>query len=197
MPFEIKFQELSEQEETFVWQDIKVDAFRVNHNVTCYGYTLTLPRAGKFSVDRAREKNIPMKYWNGLQKGNTYEEEGQVYKPEMVLGPDRKGLKLTYCTDTRPTPLIEKYAEGSDLFICEGMYGEKEKEIKAVEHKHMMMQEAAAIAAKADVGEMWLTHYSPSMAKPAVFMDEIREIFPRTIAAKDRTTTTLNFSDKD
>lgn len=32
------------------------------------------------------------------------------------------------------------------------MYGEKEKEIKAIEHKHMMMQEAAAIAAKADVG---------------------------------------------
>ena len=58
------------------------------------------------------------------------------------------------------------------------MYGEKEKEIKAIEHKHMMMQEAAAIAAKADVGEMWLTHYSPSMAKPAVFMYEISEIFP-------------------
>ena len=34
------------------------------------------------------------------------------------------------------------------MFICEGMYGEKEKEIKAIEHKHMMMQEAAAIAAK-------------------------------------------------
>lgn len=131
-----------------------------------------------------------------MQKGNTYEEDGHIYTPDMVLGPDRKGLKLTYCTDTRPTPLIEKYAAGSDLFICEGMYGEKEKEIKAIEHKHMMMQEAAAIAAKADVGEMWLTHYSPSMAKPAVFMDEIREIFPRTIAAKDRTTTTLKFSEK-
>lgn len=196
LPFEIRFQELSEAEESFMWEDLRVDAFRVNHNVTCYGYSLSLPRTGKFSVDRARENEIPMKYWNGLQKGNTYEEDGHIYTPDMVLGPDRKGLKLTYCTDTRPTPLIEKYAAGSDLFICEGMYGEKEKEIKAIEHKHMMMQEAAAIAAKADVGEMWLTHYSPSMAKPAVFMDEIREIFPRTIAAKDRTTTTLKFSEK-
>ena len=187
LPFEIRFQELSEAEESFMW---------VNHRATCYGYSLSLPRTGKFSVDRARENEIPMKYWNGLQKGNTYEEDGHIYTPDMVLGPDRKGLKLTYCTDTRPTPLIEKYAAGSDLFICEGMYGEKEKEIKAIEHKHMMMQEAAAIAAKADVGEMWLTHYSPSMAKPAVFMDEIREIFPRTIAAKDRTTTTLKFSEE-
>jgi ribonuclease Z len=162
LPFEIRFQELSEAEESFMWEDLRVDAFRVNHNVTCYGYSLSLPRTGKFSVDRARENEIPMKYWNGLQKGNTYEEDGHIYTPDMVLGPDRKGLKLTYCTDTRPTPLIEKYAAGSDLFICEGMYGEKEKEIKAIEHKHMMMQEAAAIAAKADVGEMWLTHYSPS-----------------------------------
>ena len=176
LPFEIKFQELSEAEESFEWQDIRVDAFRVNHNVTCYGYSMTLPRTGKFSVDRAKENDIPMKYWNGLQKGNTYEVDGHVYTPDMVLGPERKGLKLTYCTDTRPTPLIEKYA---------------------VEHKHMMMQEAANIAAEADVGELWLTHYSPSMAKPAVFMDEIRSIFPRTIAAKDRTTTTLKFSENE
>ena len=57
--------------------------------------------------------------------------------------------------------------------------------------------EAAAIAAQADVGEMWLTHYSPSMTKPAVFMDEVRSIFPRAIAAKDRMTTTLKFNDEE
>ena len=113
----------------------------------------------------------------------------------MVLGPDRKGLKLTYCTDTRPTPLIEKYAAGSDLFICEGMYGEKEKEIKAIEHKHMMMQEAAAIAAKADVGEMWLTHYSPSLVRPDEFMDKVREIFPNAYPGKDGKSLELNFEE--
>ena len=57
----------------------------------CYGYSLSLPRTGKFSVDRARENEIPMKYWNGLQQGNTYEEDGHIYTPDMVLGPDRKG----------------------------------------------------------------------------------------------------------
>lgn len=55
----------------------------------------------------------------------------------MVLGPPRKGIKLTYCTDTRPTKSIRENAEGSDLFICEGMYGEPEKAKKAVEYKHM------------------------------------------------------------
>ena len=195
LPFEIRFQELSEAEESFMWEDLRVDAFRVNHNVTCYGYSLSLPRTGKFSVDRARENEIPMKYWNGLQKGNTYEEDGHIYTPDMVLGPDRKGLKLTYCTDTRPTPLIEKYAAGSDLFICEGMYGEKEKEIKAIEHKHMMMQEAAAIAAKADVGEMWLTHYSPSLVRPDEYLPKVKQIFANTKMPKDGWMKTIDFVD--
>lgn len=197
LPFEIQFKELSENEESFVWQDMTIDAFRVNHNVTCYGYSMTLKRAGRFDVDRARENQVPMKYWSGLQKGNVYQESGVTFTPSMVLGPERKGIKLTYCTDTRPVPLIEQNAKGSDLFICEGMYGEKEKEEKALEHKHMMMQEAAAIANAADVGQLWLTHYSPSMSKPAVFVDEIREIFPRTVAAKDRMSTTLKFDDEE
>ena len=48
----------------------------------------------------------------------------------MVIGPARRGIKLTYCTDTRPTDSIRKNAKGSDLFICEGKYGEKEKAAK-------------------------------------------------------------------
>ena len=84
----------------------------------------------------------------------------------MVLGPDRRGLKVTYCTDTRPVPVIAEYAAGSDLFICEGMYGEKEKASKAREYKHMTFYEAAALAKEAKPGQLWLTHYSPSLTRP-------------------------------
>ena len=111
----------------------------------------------------------------------------------MVLGPQRKGIKLTYCTDTRPTDSIRKNAAGSDLFICEGMYGEKDKQKKAKEYKHMTFYEAAQLAKDADVGELWLTHYSPSLNRPEEYMDEVREIFPRAIAAKDRRTVELVF----
>ena len=31
----------------------RLKAFRVNHNVTCYGYTMEIDRAGKFDVERA------------------------------------------------------------------------------------------------------------------------------------------------
>lgn len=59
-------------------------------------------------MEHALERQIPQKYWSRLQKGEIIEEEDKTYLPEMVLGPPRKGIKLTYCTDTRPTESIAK-----------------------------------------------------------------------------------------
>ncbi len=193
LPFEIKFLEITEPEQTFEMNGYRLKAFRVNHNVTCYGYTLEIDRAGKFDLERAIAQGIPKQYWKYLQKGETIEEDGRVYTPDMVLGAQRKGIKLTYCTDTRPTNSIRQNAVGSDLFICEGMYGEKEKAAKAVEFKHMTFYEAAKLAKEAEVSEMWLTHYSPSLTRPEEYMDEVRAIFPNAKAGKDRMSVELDF----
>lgn len=195
LPFEIKYIEITEPEQTFELNGYRLHAFRVKHNVTCYGYTMEIDRAGKFDVQRAMEQDIPKQYWKILQKGEEVCLEDRVLTPDMVLGPARKGIKLTYCTDTRPTDLIRKYAKDSDLFICEGMYGEKDKAAKAIEHKHMTFYEAAKIAKEAQVREMWLTHYSPSLTRPEEFMDDVRSIFPNAIAGKDKMTVTLNFEE--
>lgn len=195
LPFSIKYQEITEPEQTFEMNGYRLKAFRVNHNVLCYGYTMEVDRAGKFDVERATEAQIPQRYWGTLQKGETVEVDDHVYTPDMVLGPQRKGIKLTYCTDTRPTDSIRRNAQGSDLFICEGMYGEKDKQKKAREYKHMTFYEAAKLAKDANVGELWLTHYSPSLTRPEEYMDAVREIFPKAIAAKDRRTVELMFED--
>ena len=123
LPFEIEFRELTQPEETIEIKGYHITAFRVNHNVTCYGYSLEIKRTGKFDAARAKEQNIPLKCWNPLQKGETVTVDGITYTPDMVLGPARKGIKLTYTTDTRPVKAISEHAAGSDLFICEGMYG--------------------------------------------------------------------------
>ena len=195
LPFEIKFIELTEPEETIELKGYTIHAFRVNHNVTCYGYTLEIPRAGRFSVEHALERQIPQKYWSRLQKGEIIEEEDKTYLPEMVLGPPRKGIKLTYCTDTRPTESIAKNAKDSDLFICEGMYAEKEKLAKAKQYKHMTFYEAAHLAKDAGVKEMWLTHFSPSLARGEDYMDAVRKIYPNAYLGKDGKSVTLDFEE--
>jgi len=196
LPFEIRYLELTEPQQDFSLEELRVRAFRVNHNVVCYGYSISLDRIGRFQVEKAKELGIEMKYWSRLQKGERIETERGVLTPEMVLGPARKGLKLTYCTDTRPTESIVENAAGSDLFICEGMYGEADKREKAREHKHMTFQEAAKLARKADVGQMWLTHYSPSLTRPEPFMDEVKKIFPRSFAGKDGKSMELQFKEE-
>ena len=195
LPFFIQYIEITEPEQTFEINGYRLKAFRVNHNVICYGYTVEIDRAGKFDVERANAANIPQKFWGILQRGETVEAEGKTYTPDMVLGPARKGIKVAYCTDTRPTDSIRVNAAGSDLFVCEGMYGEKDKQKKAREYKHMTFYEAAQLAKEADVKEMWLTHYSPSPNHPEEYMDEVRRIFPRTVAAKDKRSVELLFED--
>lgn len=196
LPFEIEFRELTQPEETIEIKGYHITAFRVNHNVTCYGYSLEIKRTGKFDAARAKEQNIPLKCWNPLQKGENVTVDGITYTPDMVLGPARKGIKLTYTTDTRPVKAISEHAAGSDLFICEGMYGEQDKEAKAKAYKHMTFREAASLAKEAGVGEMWLTHYSPSLVRPEEALEEAANIFPNTIAAKDRQSVELQFEEE-
>lgn len=195
LPFEIVLDEIEGNEADFYVDDLCIHAFRVNHSMLCYGYTMTVPRKGKFDVERAKAQGIEVKYWNRLQHGQTIEEDGVHYTPEMVMGEARRGLKVTYCTDTRPTESIAVNAADSDLFICEGMYGENEKIDKAKQNKHMMFYEAANLAKEAGVKEMWLTHYSPSMAHPEPYMKAVKKIFPNAIAGKDGMSKDLLFDE--
>lgn len=196
LPFEINYLEITEREQVFEMNGYRIRAFRVNHNIACYGYVLEVDRAGKFDPVKAKENNIEMKYWSRLQKGESVEaEDGRVLTQDMILGPARKGLKVTYCTDSRPCESITENAKESDLFICEGMYGEPDMEVKAREHKHMTFYEAAKIAEAAKVREMWLTHYSPSLPKPALYEKEVRAVFPNTVVAKDGRTVDLMFEE--
>ncbi len=197
LPFPIRFIELEKDQESFTFNGLRINAFKVQHNITCYGYSVELDRAGKFDVDKAKALEIPMLYWSKLQKGESVQYEDKTFTPDMVLGAPRKGIKLTYCTDSRPTKGIIENAVDSDLFICEGMYGEPDKESKAKEYKHMTFYEAAQMACDANVKEMWLTHYSPSLVRPQDYEEKVREIFLNTIVARDRRTTTLLFEEGD
>ena len=196
LPFSIECMELTENEQSIPFDGFRIEAFRVNHNVICYGYNIVIERGGRFLLEKAQSLGIPKQYWNRLQKGETIETPEGLLTPDMVLGPPRKGIKLTYCTDTRPTEGIVKNAAGADLFICEGMYGEPEKKEKAKEYKHMTFLEAADMAKRAQVKQMWLTHYSPSLIRPEDYMDGVRKIFPQATAGKDGKSIDLLFEEE-
>ena len=200
IPFEVQTVELKKPEYRFPFPDgslMHIHAFAVKHSVKTYGYTLELERRRRFDPEQAAKYHIPIKYWSRLQKDETIRDGGMVYTPDMVLGEQRRGIKVTYCTDTRPTELIAKAAAGSDLAIFEGMYGSDERlEAARVKH-HMIFSEAAALAKEARVGELWLTHYSPSEPDPEQWIDNARSIFPNSQCGSDGKHIVLNYPDDE
>lgn len=195
LPFDVKLVELEPSGEINVGV-FNIKSIKVNHKITCYAYRVDVKRAGRFNVEKAVALNVPKRVWSVLQKQPCVEFEGNVYTSDMVLGDDRRGLSVSYCTDTRPVDTLPDFVRESDLFICEGMYGEEEKINKAKEYKHMLFSEAARIAKAADVKEMWLTHFSPAMPFPEMFIDNARSIFENTKLGKDRKSVTLMFDNE-
>ena len=59
----------------------------------------------------------------------------------------------------------------------------------------MTFLEEANVEKDAQVKEMWLTHYSPSLVRPDEFMDKVREIFPNAYPGKDGKSLELNFEE--
>jgi len=199
LPFDIEFIELAQGGDRFKHMSVSgfdISACLVNHGITCYAYSVQLDRQGKFDADRAKAQNIPVKLWSHLQKGEEVLYDGKVLTPDTVLGPARKGLKISYCTDTRPASYLADFVRDSDLFVCEGLYGEDDKLEKAASHRHMIFSEAARIAKDANAGELWLTHFSPAMTNPREFLPYARNIFPNSYTGYDRKNKTFRFSEE-
>ncbi len=194
LPFIVDLIEIEDDfEKIFQFDDLFVSAVKANHMIACFSYSINVRRKGRFNIEKAQKLNIPKKFWSVLQKEREVFFEGSIYTSEMVLGDERKGIKVCYCTDTRPFPNLIPFIENSDLFVCEGMYGENEKIDKAIEHKHIIFSEAANVAACANVKELWLTHFSPALTEPECFSDFVKSIFPNTIIGYDRMNKSILF----
>ena len=199
LPFKARFIELAPSERKpfdFKAGGFNLSALPLDHHVPCLGYSVYVPRAGRFDAEKATRLGIPLKGWSRLQKGEIVEHEGARFTPDMVMDAPRKGLKVSYVTDTRPCKGIPEFVRGSDLFIAEGLYGDDEMLEQAAEKMHMIFREAASLARDGEVDELWLTHFSPAMTDPENYIEFARRVFPNAHVGRDRMTKTLRFADE-
>ncbi len=192
LTFPVVLHELTGQTE-FEAIGLTITAFPLDHGMPCFGWRLHLPRNAAFDPQKARAAGVPMPLWKRLQKGETIEEDGRLYRPEDVMGPPRQGITMLYATDTRPVDLIPDLGFRCDLMILEGMYGAEEKYPLAIKNHHMLYREAAALARDAEAGRLLLTHFSTSMEEPAEFLQNAQDVFPEADVASDGMTLTLQY----
>lgn len=195
LPFAVECRETDSREMTWQVGAYTVTAFRVRHNIPCVGYTIKTARPGKFLPEMAKQNNVPRAVWSELQKAETATHEGVTYTADMVLGPKRRGFHITYATDTRPISEIAVQAADADLFICEGMYGDADKQEKAALVGHMTFAEAATLADAAKPRRFWLTHFSPAVTAPEEHLTAATDIFPAAICGTDGMTIDIPFDE--
>ena len=186
LPYEVRMVELHDEKPVeFEQIGLKITSIPLKHHMNCVGYSLELFLKPHFKPEKAEKLNIPVKLWKSLHNGSNITIDDKTITPDMVLGEARKPIKISYVTDTRPVPLINKIVKDSDLFICEGMYGEDDQLENATEKMHMIFSEAASIALDSNVRELWLTHFSPSMTNPEDYIKYATKIFPNTFIGTD------------
>jgi ribonuclease Z len=170
-----------------------VSVLPVDHALHCLAYGIELTRTRAFLPERARAMGLPVQLWSRLQRGEPVDWDGHVVSPEEVLGPARRGVRVVFVTDTRPTPEMPEFISGADLLICEGTYGDPADLPKAVERKHLLFREAAELARAGNARQLWLTHFSPALEEPHGYAEQATSVFPRTTVGHDRMSTTLRF----
>lgn len=176
-----------------ILSDLSIETIELEHSTECIGYNFYFARHPKFNVEKAQQNNVPRKYWNMLQKGMTIMDDDVNYTPDMVLGDDRKGIKISMITDTRPLDTIPEFIYDADLFICEAMYGDEMDISKAIKNKHMLFREAASLAVRGNAKQLLLTHFSPSIEDPNVFENNAKSVFENTIIGYDRFSTQIKY----
>ncbi|ELC8398004.1 ribonuclease Z [Clostridium perfringens] len=186
--------ELVEEDEK-ISSDLSIKTLELDHSSPCLGYSFNIRRGRKFNVEKALMNKVPKEVWSKLQRNEEVSLNGVKYYSYMVLGDERKGIKLSYTTDTRPTEDIPGFIKESDLYICEGTYGSEEDMHKAIKNKHMTFKEAANLAKRGQVKELLLTHFSPSINDPKEFIHNAREVFENSHAGSDGEERILNFKE--
>ncbi len=181
LPFALRLQELPGCRGRLTLGALEVEAFPLHHRVPCCGYACTLRRAGRFDVERARAAGVPVALWSRLQRGECVGG----FTPDEVLGPARRGLKVVYATDTRPTQELRRAAAGADLLCMDSTYAGDGELDKARRYGHSTCREAGELAAAAGVRRLWLTHYSAAVTDPAPGLAAARAAFPAAVAGYD------------
>ncbi|CEO11613.1 ribonuclease Z [[Clostridium] sordellii] len=199
LPYELRVIENPKEDiivnNNYICKDIIISTLEVDHSTPCIAYIFYIKRKAKFDLEKAISNNVPKELWNKLQNGRDIRVEDTLYTKDMVMGQPRKGLKVSLVTDTRPNKAIEQFVKNSDLLICEGMYGDNSDIDRAIKNKHMVFSESANIAKNSQSEMLLLTHYSPILKDPSIYIENATNIFENTILGTDRLNINLVFKE--
>ena len=142
-------------------------------------------RPGRFDLEKAKSLGVPPgPMYRRLQEGKTVKIGEETVRPDDVMGGPRRGRKVVYSGDTRPCDSVADLASDADVLIHDSTLGSDGRG-QAAEFGHSTAAEAAEVARRAGVTQLFLVHISPRYEDAQLLEAEARSIFPSTKAAED------------
>jgi ribonuclease Z len=166
--------------------DFTITAFSVTHRgPDCLGYIFEGKSRRPFLAQKADELGVPFgPERKDLVSGKEITlPDGRIVKPEDVLGPLQKGLKVVVTGDAGRTDDIFEACRDADALVIESTYLDEEAEM-ARQFSHLTARQAAELAVKANVKKLIITHISRRYREKDV-LKEAQAIFPNTVVARD------------
>lgn len=142
--------------------DFSIAAFPVIHRgPDCYGFIFEEKGKRPFLADKAETLSIPQGPWRrDLVNGQSVTlPDGRTITPDMVLGNFQPGTRLIMVGDAGEIDSLIPYCKDADGLVIEGTYLEEEKEM-ARQFAHLTAGEAAELAVKANIKQLFITHVS-------------------------------------
>ena len=165
-------------------KDFKLEALKLKHGTPCLGYSLVEMDKRKVNVEYLSKfglRNDPI--IKKLVQGKNIKWKGKEIKSKKATQL-KKGLKISFISDTKYSNSIISFVKNSDLLVCEATFDDKFKE-KAGRFFHLTSKQSAMIAKKANVKKLILTHFSQRYKNVSLILSEAKEVFPNTTAASD------------
>lgn len=184
LPIEIK------SKETLSFPDMDISVIPLQHSITCYGYAITVDRKPAYDANIVEQKGLTSEIVSLLQKGYAIERDDEYIDIHTLFGDNRDTFKLVYATDTGYCNALVNGCKDANVAILDGSYGDtsliprdNSKISKKPADIHMTFSQAATVASKANVKNLILTHFTPTMPNPEDYLFNATKIFPNSVCA--------------
>lgn len=188
LKFEIDFVAVDTRQSKMICDesDFSVTTIPLNHRIECCGFLFreaSYPR--KLRKDIAFLENIPYSEINRIKGGANYRTpDGRLILNKDLTINDIRPRSYAYCSDTAFHKPVADLVKGVDLLYHEATFGNDRLE-NAAEKFHSTAEQAATIAAMADVKQLMIGHFSTRYDDPLILLEQAQAVFPNTIAARD------------
>ncbi len=165
-------------------EDIIISTAKLDHRTDCWGYRIDEPESRTICMEELVKYGVMGPKVGELKtKGFITLDDGMTIHLEDV-SVVRPGQSFAHVMDTRPCENAIALARGVDILLTEATYTDDEEK-QAHEYMHMTARQAAILAREAGAKKLILSHFSQRYASPAEHLQQAREVFSETYAARD------------